>query len=526
MITRAYKFRLYPTYEQRVRFWGSAELARRAWNWTIALCEREYESALIEAGVLDLADLEVCKKRKQRIAVVAKARQRAKERGVKIARPSINRGRLYKAWCEMRDTTQNSIGTYYSQVPSYPIERVVKAYKDWWSGRARMGAPKFHRENHPSSFMVQLQRRSWSDGAIKIPGVGEVATVRRDRGRWCGENPATIIPPGKPCSITVTRKANEWWASIAMKDVDQSFERGIGVVGVDLGMAATITTSDDVAYPPPRPLEKALRRLAILQRRRQRKPKRSRRRTLLDIQIARLHARAANIRADHLHVVSTELVRRYETVVVEGFDIVDLVSEAVEWRATRRGMMDIAWGEMRRQLEYKLAWRGGELSVCPRFHPTNQQCASCWRDEVYSVNECPPSQAIYRCSTCGTNIPRRRNTALLLEIFGRGGLPENNTGAQPGSSGPCGSGGHARGGADSTVRGAAPVKREHPCSRPSPGASSGAGAFLAGGAPKNTQDGVSDTSTPACQKNKSKKAVKPRKRRDVPGVPAEVSEHG
>lgn len=126
-ITRAFKFRLRPTYEQRVRLWGAAELARRAWNWTLSLCEHENETALAEAGVLELSDLARCERRKQRIAVVAKARAKAKELGIKISTPPINRGRLYKAWCGMRDSTKNSIRTYHSHVYSYPIERVVKA---------------------------------------------------------------------------------------------------------------------------------------------------------------------------------------------------------------------------------------------------------------------------------------------------------------------------------------------------------------------------------------------------------------
>lgn len=511
-ITRAYKFRLAPTPEQRTALWGAAERSRRAWNWAVRQLERENELALRAAGVLEG---ELPLRRKQRIVVVAKTRARAKEQKIKLDKPPISFGRLYKLWCQQRDENPNSY--YHSHTASYPIERVVKAWKEFFGRKKRAHPPKPHGDRHPSSFTVQLQRRSWDDTGIKIPGIGHVLTVWHDKGR-CGESPSKI-PPSKPCSVTVTRQANKWYASIAMKGVSCEAEPGIGVIGLDLGVKATITTSEGEQYPPPRPLLEALRRLAILQRRFQRKPVRSRRRTLLNIQIAKLHARVADIRNNYLHNLTTALARRYSTVVVEGFDIQDLVHRGVEWRKIRQAMHDIAWGELRRQLEYKLAWRGSESIVCPPLHPTNRQCAACWiRDDAIVLNECPPSQAIYRCSVCGTKTPRQINTAKLLEIFGRTGLP--STGAQPeGPQGP-----NARGGAESTTRGAAPSKREHCCPRPAPGASPGAGAFLSSGGSARTQDRGLAPSTGVCKKSKSKTAIQPKNFEILEAVATESSE--
>lgn len=493
-ITIAYKFRIAPTYAQRVQLWAAAEMARHAWNWTVALCEREYIASLIAAGVLEQAEIDACVKRKHRVAVIAKAAKRARDEKIKLKRPSINRGRLYKAWCEMRDSTVNSIKEYHSHVYSYPIDRVVKAYKDFWRNKGgRHGAPVPHGPTYTSSFTIQLTRKSWDDGAIKIPMIGWIPTTWRNRGRWCGEDPENRIPPGKPCSVTVTCRANDWYASISMKDVEDFDARGgQGTVGLDIGISAIVTTSDGDRYDPPRPLEKALKQLAKLQRRRQRKPKRSRRRTLLDIQIARLHAKVTEIRRDHLNNLSTALARKYETVVVEGFDIVGLVSEAVDRRRSRRAIMDLGWGEFRRQLGYKLEWRGGQCVVVDKLHPTNRQCHACWKHGVLTFNECPHTQPIYKCSVCKTKVKRQDNTALLLKSFGEGHWPPSGgTGAQPETD--------ARGGSDSAVRGAGPLKREHLPSRegasgPSPGVFSGARP-----APKKrTQDPGSPTSDPSC----------------------------
>lgn len=456
LIVSAYKFRLSPTFAQRERLWGCCEQARRAWNWTVALCEREYVTALAEAGLIDLEEFTSAKKARHRVAMLARAGAQARESGIKLQRPAINRGRLYRAWCDMRDGTANSIRQYHSHVYSYPIERVVKAYMAFWKRKAH-GAPRPHGPAHTSSFTIQMTRRSWERGRINIPGVGWVATQWKNRGQ-CGEDPLQRIPEGKPCSITVSRTANHWYASITVRDIEHNPLPGTGVVGIDLGMAHLLTTSDGTEIGAPRPLEKALRRLARLQRRLQRKPKRSRRRTLLGIQVAQLHARVAAIRNAYLHATTTMLARRYETIVVEGFDVKDLVAERVEFRATRRGMMDLGWGELRRQLEYKLGRRGGKLLVAPALHPTNRQCHACWLRGTISLNDCPPSQRLYRCSTCGTRVTRQQNTALLLESFGRGHWPPEGTGVQPGPD--------ARGGSESVASGGAdPLKREHTPSR-------------------------------------------------------------
>ena len=42
-----------------------------------------------------------------------------------------------------------------------------------------------------------------------------------------------------------------------------------------------------------------------------------------------------------------------------------------------RAILDAAPGEFRRQLTYKLAWRGGRLIVAERFFPSSKTCSSC-----------------------------------------------------------------------------------------------------------------------------------------------------
>ena len=61
-----------------------------------------------------------------------------------------------------------------------------------------------------------------------------------------------------------------------------------------------------------------------------------------------------------------------------------------------RAILDQGWYEMRRQLEYKQRWRGGEvLAVNPAY--TSQKCACCG----HTSKENRQSQATFVCVACG-----------------------------------------------------------------------------------------------------------------------------
>ncbi|HEY5854662.1 MAG TPA: transposase, partial [Aldersonia sp.] len=82
--------------------------------------------------------------------------------------------------------------------------------------------------------------------------------------------------------------------------------------------------------------------------------------------IARLHARVANARADGLHRLTTALTRNCGVIVVEDLNVAGMLANP---RLARR-IADAGWGVLRRQLDYKTRWCGGELVVADRWYPS------------------------------------------------------------------------------------------------------------------------------------------------------------
>ncbi|NBM73910.1 RNA-guided endonuclease InsQ/TnpB family protein, partial [Proteus sp. G4406] len=61
-----------------------------------------------------------------------------------------------------------------------------------------------------------------------------------------------------------------------------------------------------------------------------------------------------------------------------------------------RSILEQGWYEMRRQLEYKQLWRGGQVLAIPPAY-TSQKCACCG----HTAKENRPSQSQFECLECG-----------------------------------------------------------------------------------------------------------------------------
>lgn len=351
-----------------------------------------------------------------------------------IKRPNVAYQRLYKKICEHRDAGGMEgdaawLWEMHSHTYANAAKRIHLAYKAWWNaireGR-KGGPPKFHKKGScADSFAAQIDRKDAGNRRVRVPGAGWVKTF---------EDPNTRIPAdAKVCMVTVSREADRWFASVTVSEVeiDEPVIRG-EVIGVDLGIKSIVTLSDGTQFEPMLPLGHASRLLARCQRWHAHKTPGSRRHYKSRMRIARLHAKIKNKRNDFLHKLSRDLVERAHTLVIEGFDVTDLVSKGVaktekgkRKHDKRREMLDNGLGELRRQLVYKGQWHGCNVVVCDKYQNTDKPCHKCG-----ALNANTRRTGKYECSNCGNITTRQLNTALLLESFGRGNPPES-TGGHP-----------------------------------------------------------------------------------------------
>jgi IS605 OrfB family transposase len=89
-----------------------------------------------------------------------------------------------------------------------------------------------------------------------------------------------------------------------------------------------------------------------------------------------------------------------------------------------KAMLDQGWGMFRQMLEYKQAWRGGELlAVPPRY--TSQECPQC--GHVSMLNR--PQQALFSCVACGYTY--HADVVAAMNVLARGQRERLNACAHP-----------------------------------------------------------------------------------------------
>jgi IS605 OrfB family transposase len=180
--------------------------------------------------------------------------------------------------------------------------------------------------------------------------------------------------------------------------------------------------STGVVVPNPHAVQRSLRKLRRINRELHRRKLGSRRRGQSRRRLARVHARAANLRRDALHKLTTTLATEHSTIVVEHLNLAGMVRN----RHLARALADCGLAELRRQLAYKTAWYGSRLVVADRFYPSSKTCSACgWVKAKLTLAE-----RTFTCEACGLRIDRdlnaARNLATLAQHVAQSGWETQN----------------------------------------------------------------------------------------------------
>ena len=354
----AHKIRLVPTPKQEAYFRRACGTARFTYNWALAEWKQQYAAG-------------------------------AKPNGVALKKQfnAIRREQYPWTYEVHRDCTARA------------FDHLQEAFRNFFrrvKAGGKPGYPRFKKKGRSrDSFYIANDCFSVAVKYAKLPFVGAVKT--REPLRWTGK-----ITGG-----TVRREADSWFLVVQV-DVGE-FRRprtADGIVGVDLGIATTVTLSTGEKIDGPKALRAAMQRLQRLSRQHARKWKGSKNREKASAKLARLHRRIANIRMDWLHKVTTRLCRENQAIGIEDLNVQRMIRE----RGFGRSISDEAFGEFRRQLTYKAPIYDDEVHVADRFYASSKTCSDC--GEVVAM--LPLSVREWACAACGSVHDRDENAAINL----------------------------------------------------------------------------------------------------------------
>ncbi len=292
-------------------------------------------------------------------------------------------------------------------------DRAFKNFFDSCTGKRngpKMRYPRFKTRNSRKSLRYTKQGFTYENGEIRLAKMLDepLGIV------WSRPLPQGVAPS----SVTVSQDAaGRWFISILCEEIVTPLVKTEKTVGVDLGLKTFAVYSDGEHIEHPKLLARKAARLARYQRVASRcKPKpgkeASRNYVKAKIRVAKQHVKVADARRDFLHKTTTDLVTRFDVVVLEDLHVAGMKGN----RHLAKAISDSGWGEFRTLIEYKTQWYGKRLIVIDRWHPSSRLCSTPGCGGKNSKLKL--SDRTWVCNNCGTLHDRDLNAAKNILAAG------------------------------------------------------------------------------------------------------------
>ena len=349
---RAYKYRFYPTVEQKQQLVNTFGCARFVYNWGLEVKTEAWQQRQESLNYVALANM----------------------------LPALKTERPFLAEVS-------------SVVLQQSLRNLSVGFTNFFDRRAK----------YPT-FKSRASRQSVRYAKNAFTLKGQVLTLAKQTEplniAW-----SRLLPKdAELISVTVSKdRAERYFVSILVKTDIKPKRKVAGEVGVDVGLTTLATLSNGEKLENPHHLKRKTRRLKIRQRRLSRKVKGSHNRHKARIEVAKVHARISDARHDHLHQFTTQTINENQVIVVEGLAIAKMMKN----HSLAGAIGDAAWGEIFRQLEYKSDWAGRPYLALDRFFPGSKLCSTCG----HLLAHLNLSTREWDCPKCNTHHERDENAA-------------------------------------------------------------------------------------------------------------------
>ena len=396
MITISHKIELVPNNKQKTYFRKAFGCARLAYNWGLAEWQRRYkEGEKVDAYGLKKSFNAVKKEQYPFVLEVTK---------YATQQPFINLGKAFKKFFE--DLKKGTV--------SYPQFKKKKDNEgSFYIGGDQVALSDTNRNSKAFRKMAhnEKQKRQY----LKVPNLGWVKMTERLR----------FI--GKVNGVVISQQGNKYFASFSMQITEEEYkrthpnafaEKTNRKAGMDLGIKSALILSDGIAVENPKPLKKKLRKIKRLSRQLDKRThartkqerlegvKKSNNYKKLSVKLSNEQRKVASIRRDFTQKVTTVLTAHYSHIAMEDLNVKGMVRN----HRLAQSVTDVAFGELRRQIEYKSALSGTKVTRADRFYPSSKTCSVCGNVK----QDLKLSDRTYRCDKCGAVIDRDYNASLNL----------------------------------------------------------------------------------------------------------------
>lgn len=358
---RAYKYRCYPTEEQKRLFAHTFGCCRFVYNWAL----RKKTDAYYQDG---------------------------------------HRLSYKEVSALLTQLKQQEETLWLSDVSSVPLQQALrhleKAFITFFEGRGHY--PKFKKKR-------QQQAATYVDTAFRWDGSTLTLAKMTDPLEIVWSRP---LPKGcRLTTVTVTKDgADRYFVSLLVEEEIKQLDPVKESIGADLGLKEFVILSTGETVGNPKFFHKDEKKLARAQRRLAKKHKGSKNRAKARRKVARIHARIADRRRDFLHQLSTRLIRENQTICVETLAVKNMVKNP----KLAKAISDVGWSEFVSQLAYKAKWYGRHLVKIDKWYPSSKRCFECG----HILDSLSLDVRSWTCPECGVHHDRDVNAAKNIHAVG------------------------------------------------------------------------------------------------------------
>ena len=316
-----------------------------------------------------------------------------------------------------------------NNVAKQAVKDACDAYKKFFKGLAEF--PRFKSRKHSvPKFYQDSVKIQFTDTHVKVEGFAVSKKKNKQKLNWIRLAEHGCIPADGVTYFNPRIKYDglNWWITVGVEcGNNASVPSGKGI-GIDLGIKDLAVCSDEHKYrninktQKVKKLEKRKRRLQRSVSRRYEKNKKGESycKTCNIIkrekELLKLNHRLTNIRQNHLHQTTSEIIKREPSFIcMEDLNVKGMMKN----RHLAKAVGQQCFGEFRKQIEYKSAWNNIRVIIADRWFPSSKLCSCCGNIK----KDLKLSDRIYKCE-CGNVIDRDYQAALNLQRYGKTALGE------------------------------------------------------------------------------------------------------
>ncbi|UCM92667.1 MULTISPECIES: RNA-guided endonuclease TnpB family protein [unclassified Candidatus Tisiphia] len=357
----AYKYRIYPTKEQKQLLSKHFGCVRFVWNYFLNERKEHY--------LKNKEEIEA-KRIKGNLNYYDNAKQ-------------LTLLKREKEW--LRDCNSQSLQA--------TLKHLDSAYRMFF--RKTHAFPNFKDKNAKQSFTIP-QHFKLEDNKIHFPKFNEGIKVEEHRKLQ-----------GKFVVATLSKSTtNKYYISIIVEKEIQTSSLIEKSIGIDLGIKDLIICSDGKKYHNIRSLSNLEDKLRYKQKQLSKKVKGSNNRKKAKHKVAIVHEKIKNTRSDYIHKITKAIINENQVIIAEDLHVKGMMRN----HKLAKAISDVAWHEIHRQLEYKSKWNDRAYHIIDRFFPSSKMCSFC----NFVNDQLTLKDRTWSCSSCGTQLDRDLNASINI----------------------------------------------------------------------------------------------------------------